>query len=92
MAAPALLEPATASLAWADPSRTPLWRLLVDVSVFGVLGIVLLVFGYYVWELITPYNNRRELQENKNLAVAIVVAAFVLGMAIVIAAAILRVS
>lgn len=71
---------------------TPLWRLLLDVSIFGVLGIVLLVFGYYVWELITPYNNRRELHENKNLAVAIVVAAFVLGMAIVIAAAIVRVS
>lgn len=91
MAAPALLAPATSSLAQAEPA-TPLWRLLVDVSIFGVLGIVLLVFGYYVWELITPYNNRRELQENKNLAVAIVVAAFVLGMAIVIAAAIVRVS
>lgn len=69
----------------------PLWRSVLDVSLFGVLGMVLLVFGYYIWELITPYNNRQELQENKNLAVAIVVAAFVLGMAIVIAAAILRV-
>lgn len=69
----------------------PLWRSTLDISVFGVLGMVLLVFGYYIWELITPYNNRQELQENKNLAVAIVVAAFVLGMAIVIAAAIMRV-
>ena len=69
----------------------PLWRAVLDVSLFGVVGMVLLVFGYYIWELITPYNNRQELQENKNLAVAIVVAAFVLGMAIVIAAAILRV-
>ena len=69
----------------------PLWRAVLDVSVFGVLGMVLLVFGYYIWEAITPYNNRQELQENKNLAVAIVVAAFVLGMAIVIAAAIMRV-
>ena len=47
--------------------------------------------GYYIWELVTPYNLRRELQENKNLAVAVVVAAFILGMAIVIAASLLLV-
>ena len=67
----------------------PLWRLLIDVSLFGVAGIALLILGYYIWELITPYNLRRELQENKNMAVALVVAAFIIGMAIVIAASIL---
>ena len=37
--------------------------------------------------MITPYNLRREIHENKNLAVAIVAGAFVIGMGIVIAAA-----
>jgi uncharacterized membrane protein YjfL (UPF0719 family) len=67
----------------------PLWRLLVDVSLFGVAGIALLIVGYYIWELVTPYNLRRELHENKNIAVAIVAAAFILGMALVIAAALI---
>jgi putative membrane protein len=67
----------------------PLWRLVVDASVLGVAGIALLIIGYYIWELVTPYNLRRELQENRNLAVAIVVAAFILGMAIVIGAALI---
>jgi uncharacterized membrane protein YjfL (UPF0719 family) len=66
----------------------PLWRLLLDVSLFGVAGMALLILGYYIWELITPYNLRREIQENKNMAVAIVVAAFIIGMAMVIAASI----
>lgn len=65
----------------------PLWRLLLDATLFGIAGIVLLILGYYIWELVTPYNLRRELHENKNLAVAIVVAAFIIGQAIVIAAA-----
>ncbi len=64
----------------------PLWRLLLDASLFGIAGIALLIVGYYIWELVTPYNLRRELQENKNVAVAVVVAAFIIGMAIVIAA------
>ena len=63
-----------------------LGTLLLDASLFGVAGIALLIIGYYIWELITPYNVRKELHENKNVAVAIVVASFILGMAIVIAA------
>jgi putative membrane protein len=66
----------------------PLGRLLLDFALFGLSGIVLLIVGYYLWEMITPYNLRREIHENKNLAVAIVAGAFVIGMGIVIAAAI----
>jgi putative membrane protein len=67
----------------------PLWRLLLDATLFGITGIVLLIIGYYVWEFITPYNLRREIHENKNTAVAIVVAAFIIGMAIVIASSLI---
>jgi len=67
----------------------PLWRLVLDASVLGLAGIAMLIVGYYIWELVTPYNLRRELQENKNVAVAVVVAAFIVGMAIVIGAALI---
>ena len=70
------------------PPQAPLGRLLLDFALFGLSGIVLLIVGYYLWEMITPYNLRREIHENKNLAVAIVAGAFVIGMGIVIAAAI----
>ena len=67
----------------------PLWRLMLDAALFGLSGIVLLIIGYYLWELITPYNLRREIHENRNVAVAIVVAAFIIGMAMVIAASLI---
>ncbi len=70
-----------------SPTAPP-GRLLLDLALFGLSGIVLLIVGYYLWELITPYNLRREIHENKNLAVAVVAGAFVIGMGIVIAAAI----
>ena len=70
-------------------AAAPLWRLMLDAALFGLCGIVLLIIGYYLWELITPYNLRREIHENRNIAVAIVVAAFILGMAIIIAAALI---
>jgi uncharacterized membrane protein YjfL (UPF0719 family) len=71
--------------------HAPLWRMILDVTIFGVIGVVLLIVGYYIWELVTPYNLRRELQDNKNLAVAVVAASFIIGMAVVIAAALVHV-
>ena len=81
--------PATPLPLSAPPAPEPLWRLLLDATLFGITGIVLLIIGYYVWEFITPYNLRREIHENKNTAVAIVVAAFIVGMAIVIASSLI---
>jgi putative membrane protein len=77
--------------AQAAPLAAPLGRLLLDFALFGLSGIVLLIIGYYLWEMITPYNLRREIHENKNMAVALVAGAFVIGMGIVIAAAIVAV-
>ncbi|MBN2577021.1 MAG: DUF350 domain-containing protein [Deltaproteobacteria bacterium] len=71
-------------------SPAPLWRMILDVTLLGVTGIVLLILGYYIWEVVTPYNLRRELQDNKNVAVAVVAASFIVGMALVLAAALLR--
>ena len=65
--------------------------MILDATIFGITGIALLIVGYYIWELVTPYNLRRELQENKNVAVAVVAAAFIVGMAIVVAAALVRI-
>jgi uncharacterized membrane protein YjfL (UPF0719 family) len=57
--------------------------------VYGLVGLILLLIGYYIYELITPYSVKEELVTHRNPAVAMVVAAFIVGMAIVIAAAII---
>jgi putative membrane protein len=86
-AVPALLLQAAPPAVQSSPP--PLWRLMLDATLFGLAGIVLLIIGYYLWELITPYNLRREIHENRNVAVAIVVAAFILGMAMIISASLI---
>jgi uncharacterized membrane protein YjfL (UPF0719 family) len=62
-----------------------LWHGVVGSLVFGILGILLLLGGYWLFELVTPHLDvQKELRE-KNLAVAIVVAALLLGIAYVAA-------
>ena len=61
------------------------WSSAAASGIFGVLGIVLLLLGYWMFDLITPkIDVQKELCE-KNVAVAIVVAALLLGIAYVAA-------
>lgn len=65
------------------------WPSILTSIVYGLLGLILLLMGYYIFEIITPWSVKEELIAHRNPAVAMVVAAFILGMAIVIAAAII---
>jgi putative membrane protein len=65
------------------------WGSLLASVVYGLVGLMLLLIGYYAYELITPFSVKDELISHRNPAVGMVVAAFILGMAIVIAAAII---
>jgi putative membrane protein len=61
------------------------WGNLVASVVFGFVGIVLLLFGYFLFDWITPHIDvQKELRE-KNMAVAVVVAALLLGIAYIAA-------
>jgi uncharacterized membrane protein YjfL (UPF0719 family) len=65
------------------------WAGLFTSVVYGLVGLILLLIGYYSYELITPFSVKEELISHRNPAVGLVVAAFILGMAIIIAAAII---
>ena len=53
---------------------------------FGILGIILTVLGFKVFDWVTPrIDIQKELAEKNNVAVAIVVAAIILGICYVVA-------
>jgi putative membrane protein len=59
------------------------WAGIVGSAVFGLIGIVLLLLGYWLFDLITPrIDVQKELSE-KNLAV--VIGALLLGIAYITA-------
>lgn len=59
---------------------------LVGSFVFGVVGIFLLVFGFFMFDWVCKkIDFQHELVENKNTAVAVVIAAFLLSVAYIVA-------
>ena len=74
---------ATVAFTFADLGNS-----LLAVADFGLLGIVLLVVGFKLFEWLTPKLHVEEELTKGNIAVAIVVAAAILSVAIIVIRAI----
>ena len=61
---------------------------LLNAVVYAALGIVIFVCAFAIIDLLTPYHLWKEIVENKNLALAVLVGAMSIGMCIIIAAAV----
>lgn len=58
---------------------------IVSSIIFGLIGIILLVFGYWFFDkVLTKIDFNQELKE-KNIAMAIVIAGFMISIGIIIA-------
>jgi putative membrane protein len=61
------------------------WGLIVQSAAFGLVGIVLLLLGYFLFDWITPRIDVQKELTDKNMAVAIVIAALLFGIAYIAA-------
>ena len=67
-----------------DPTMLRVFLRTVIYTIFGVI-----VFGIAFWAMVklSPFSIRQELETDHNTAVAILMASVILGLAIIIAAA-----
>ncbi len=62
---------------------------IISSLVYSGLGILILFLAFALIELLTPKHNlRKEIMENKNIAVAMFAGFFMIAIAIIIASAI----
>ena len=62
--------------------------IVVTTLVFVVLGLIVFALVFLVIAKASPFSVRKEIEEDQNVALAIVIAAVILGSALIIAAAI----
>lgn len=61
---------------------------LIETLIFAILGIVFCIIGYKVVDWLIPGDMGKQISEEKNTAIAIVAASMILGICIIVAAAI----
>jgi len=78
--------PAAAATGWHAQS---LPQALAYMILFSAIGIIAAIAGYKLFDKCTPGDMHREIVENKNVAAAIIGGSVILGVCIIIAAAML---
>ncbi|NCI49310.1 DUF350 domain-containing protein [Sediminibacterium roseum] len=62
---------------------------IINSIIYSFLGIGILLVAFFLIEILTPKHSlRKEIMENRNMALAIAAGAFMLSVAIIIASAI----
>jgi len=60
----------------------------INAIIYAILGVVILVLSFTLWDKITPYDLWKEIVEKHNTALAIFSGLMALGIAIIIASAV----
>jgi putative membrane protein len=61
---------------------------LLNALIYSVLGIVIFALAFVIIDKMTPYHLWKEIVQDKNVALAILIGALSIGMCIIIAAAV----
>jgi len=62
--------------------------IVITTVVFVVLGLIVFALAFVIIAKAAPFSVRKEIEDDQNIALAIVIGAVILGSAIIIAAAI----
>ena len=58
---------------------------LVATFAFGILAILLIIFGYFIFDKLTPRLDFNDLVAKGNVSMGIVIGSFIIGLCYVIA-------
>jgi len=71
-----------------DINWAPFVKALIASLVYSLIGIVMFGVSFLVIRLVTPFSLRKEIEDDQNTALAILIGSVILGLSIIIASAI----
>lgn len=61
---------------------------LISTIVFVCLGLIIFAAAFFIIVRVSPFSVKKEIEEDQNTALAILIGSMIIGMAIIVAAAI----
>lgn len=65
-----------------------LLKAIVDAVVFSTVGLIFFGIAFVIVQKVLPFSLRKEIEEDQNTALGIVLASIVIGIAMIVSAAI----
>jgi putative membrane protein len=63
-------------------------RPVIDSIIYSILGTVVLLVFFYLIEKVLPFSMTKEIAEDHNVSLGIILGAFIIGLSIIISSAI----
>jgi putative membrane protein len=63
-------------------------NLIVTTLAFALMGILLFALAFFIIVKISPFSTRKEIEEDQNTALAILIGSVIIGIALIVAAAV----
>lgn len=63
-------------------------ELIVSTLAFSIVGILLFALAFWIIVKVAPFSVRKELEEDQNIALGIVIASVIIGIALIVSAAV----
>jgi len=83
-----LLPPAAAHSLGMVVKMEEIAPVIVTTAIFTAFGLLVFVIAYIIIVKTTPFSIRKEIEEDQNVALAVVIGAVIIGISLIIAAAI----
>ncbi|MBS2029000.1 MAG: DUF350 domain-containing protein [Deltaproteobacteria bacterium] len=61
---------------------------LLDALVFSFVGILVFALAFFIIAKLTPFSLRKEIEEDQNTALGILIGSIIIGLSLIISAAI----
>ncbi len=63
-------------------------ELIVSTLAFSAIGLLLFALAFWIMKMVMPFSMRKEIEEDQNTALGIIIGSIIIGIALIVAAAV----
>jgi len=63
-------------------------ELIVSTLVFSLIGLVVFSIAFWIMSKVIPFSIRKEIEEDQNVALGLIIASIIIGIGLIISAAV----
>ena len=65
-----------------------IWNVIETTVIFVAIGLIVFAIAFLIVVLVAPFSVKKEIEEDQNISLAVIIGAIIIGIAMIIAAAI----
>lgn len=61
---------------------------ICETAIYSLVGIALMGIGFFIVKLFTPFSIKKEIEEEQNMSLGIIIGAIIIGISLIVSAVI----